>query len=1080
MFCLLCCFSLSYEKVTIARSGVNASYTIVVPSVNGIVQKYHNYAAKQLQKFIENITTVKLNITTDDCELPEHAILIGVTKYSKQIAPELRDIDKDLDAFHLIVKGNYVLLNGGSRGVVYGVYETLERYGKVRFFATYMLVVPKAETFDLPKELDFYSCASLQYRESYDMDLGEDYSWYSYERYDSGECYITPEMGGNYFRGSGVHSILNLISSSKYPISRYPERYALTREGGTDRTYTQACLSNEDNYKEILNNIKSKNYESFVEVSQNDGNEWCHCSKCLAKYIKYGNRTSGLWIDLINRLANDLASERPNLHFRTLAYVNTNLPPKNIKVHKNVIIRLCEYSNNHAIPVEESNYPGSKEFMEALKGWTEIASKVMVWMYPINYMDSTLIHPTWFTISRDIQTFAKYGVWGVFFDGTAAQRNGIGRMFSDFDKMNNYAVMKSSWNASLDPDDIMNDFLRLYYGPKAAPYIRQYLDEAYGLVKKFTKGPLYIDAFINYQVFEPLRSPFLEHGYELWQRAIEAARTDSDPRYLYNTQTGSITLKMSIYRYYKDYVIPAEWTAKSIKFKPPKILGEIAKDIPEYCPSMTVPDPRSNRYCYLGQKDSNELEVRNFFSNLTTEFTPYTISCGESTFGSKGGRFYGRGGLLLYKNWNYLDYTNGGFDFNVMSGTNQINITYNVLFSDDAQSYQYSMLNYAISKKYAASGNGVKGTFTCTSNKGTSPFMSNVVTASLNLGSDGASVVWQTADNKWKGFALADSEESRLVGFKNNAQQFTVASPTTKKGVKFVLSQQPEGVSIKLNRTSKVLTVYIVFRKTNVATVTYQATLTPLTDVTGFTAPSKNTDVYKGGLQWFEQDLLYSDMAVAYHGGDDDAYGGCAIILAAYKKFFNVTVPNQEPNQIHLYDIYNFSFHVRCDVTNASADSFSIGFMDDYEGMWVNRVTGKNASSYKWYSAGEKNITHTTRFYLLLKEGSSKCYVDCIRAEPVKLMPFTAEAAPTFQEVRDLDPMPEVDLYKLNRVTNDASKSGNGPKVAAICVFTILGIGIVCIIGAILYRRKYGPLDKKSEDDKNDDGKDVLGVRIIV
>ena len=288
MFFFLFITSFAQENVTIARSGENSSYTIVVPSVDGTVQRYHNYAAKQLQKFIENITTVKLNIITDASDLPEHAILIGITKYSKQIAPELKEIEKDLDAFHLIVKGNYVLLNGGSRGVVYGVYETLERYANVRFFATYMLVVPKAETFDLPKDLDFYSVADIQYREAYDMDLGENYAWYSYERFDSGECYITEDMGGNYFRGSGVHSILRLISSNVYSMSNYSERYALTKEGGTTRTSLQACLSNEDNYKVILDNIIKGGRKNFVEVSQNDGNDWCHCPKCIAKYMKYG------------------------------------------------------------------------------------------------------------------------------------------------------------------------------------------------------------------------------------------------------------------------------------------------------------------------------------------------------------------------------------------------------------------------------------------------------------------------------------------------------------------------------------------------------------------------------------------------------------------------------------------------------------------------------------------------------------------------------------------------------------------------------------------------------------------------
>ena len=80
-----------------------------------------------------------------------------------------------------------------------------------------------------------------------------------------------------------------------------------------------------------------------VPISQNDSyviESYCTCENC--KQINREERSySGTLIWFVNRVAEELKDEFPDVIFETLAYQFSALPPRNLKPAENVIVRYC-------------------------------------------------------------------------------------------------------------------------------------------------------------------------------------------------------------------------------------------------------------------------------------------------------------------------------------------------------------------------------------------------------------------------------------------------------------------------------------------------------------------------------------------------------------------------------------------------------------------------------------------------------------------------------------------------------------------------------------------------------------------
>ena len=226
------------------------------------------YAAEELRDFTERMTGVRLPIVTDEGPLPPKAIV-------------LRKNAGGDDAFRLVVRGTRLHIEGSDvRGVLYGVYELLERFGGCRWYASWHTVVPKLDAFSVPDDLDDAQAPAF---------LCRDVHWWDYfkgdfaarNRVNGGSNKLQARHGGNTWRfGGGLgncHTFERLLPPEKY-FDEHPEYFSMVN-GVRLKERTQLCLTNPDVLRLVTSNVLARIRKDpgakFYGVSQNDWRNWC-------------------------------------------------------------------------------------------------------------------------------------------------------------------------------------------------------------------------------------------------------------------------------------------------------------------------------------------------------------------------------------------------------------------------------------------------------------------------------------------------------------------------------------------------------------------------------------------------------------------------------------------------------------------------------------------------------------------------------------------------------------------------------------------------------------------------------------
>lgn len=163
----------------------NAAATIVIPmtpqrkntdkeKVQALEAEIAKRAAVDIQKYIEAVTGAKLKIITSDKELPNgNIIFIGESRYTKKLGIKASDLPLEGFRVKTFDKGvaivgrmpdkrenfrsgveyiAYTVRNSASLGLLFGVYDFLERFCGVRWYYPGKLgcYVPKRDTIMIP------------------------------------------------------------------------------------------------------------------------------------------------------------------------------------------------------------------------------------------------------------------------------------------------------------------------------------------------------------------------------------------------------------------------------------------------------------------------------------------------------------------------------------------------------------------------------------------------------------------------------------------------------------------------------------------------------------------------------------------------------------------------------------------------------------------------------------------------------------------------------------------------------------------------------------------------------------------
>ncbi|MDR3228848.1 MAG: DUF4838 domain-containing protein [Puniceicoccales bacterium] len=538
------------SALVLAKRGQTASYTIVRPASASPSQIY---AAEELQHFTEKMTGVKLPIVTDAAPLPTHAILLGETRHNTALVGSDNRIGTDTgigtstrtgtrgsfgeDGFRIVARPPHLLVVGSAkRGTLYGVYELLERFGGCRWYASWHSVIPIRDTFAVPATFDETQKPAFALREPFWFDMFNG-DLAARNKVNGNRATLTERHGGHSHRfGGGLgscHTFNQLLSPEKY-FDAHPEYFSEIK-GRRVKKRTQLCLTNPDVLRivtaNVLERIRKDPGADFYGVSQNDWYNFCECANCKAVDDREGSH-AGTMIEFVNKIAEAVEKEFPNVTIETLAYQYTRKPPKNVRPRHNVMPCLCTIECDFSLPLDISTFAENRKFVSDIRGWHAISKRLYLWDYTTNFRFYTSPSPNVLTLQANVKFFRANGVDYLFEQGAYQGRHG------DFAELKAWLLSKWLWNPDLPVEPLLNDFFTGYYGA-AAPLVRRYFDELHTFHRAAVKP---------WRIYDSITDPvipdaFIEKSISLWQQAENAVK--DSPAHSYNVRMAALPVLQS-------------------------------------------------------------------------------------------------------------------------------------------------------------------------------------------------------------------------------------------------------------------------------------------------------------------------------------------------------------------------------------------------------------------------------------------------------------------------------------------------------------------------------------------------------
>ncbi len=423
-------------------------YKIIIPaSADTQIQ----IAAKELQSYLEKISSVKIALTTDE----------QTTRPPKTISVFS---DPTLNSPHTVSykaeKENLVISGGSSQSTLYAVYEFLERELGCLWLSPEEEKVPTLSTISIPANLNYIYTPDVTTRTMHSE------LFYNYHGF-ADKHKVTHEAFPYYVPTARVHTFHRFVPEKTFG-DKHPEYYALR---GNQRLHTQLCLTNPEVLQIIKDSVRIyfERYPeaSVISVSSNDNTQYCQCEKCQKIDGEEGS-PSGTMI----RFVNEIAKEFPDKTISTLAYQYTRKPCKT-KALDNVLITLCSIECDRSGPIEEK----SPDFAKDLMGWKKLSNNIRIWDYTTQFTNILAPFPNIYSLQPNIQFFRNNHAKWIF-----EQHSNLP---SELFELRSYLTAKLLWNPDIDAEQVIAEFVNAYY-EEAGIYVKKYIDTIH---KELLKDP---------------------------------------------------------------------------------------------------------------------------------------------------------------------------------------------------------------------------------------------------------------------------------------------------------------------------------------------------------------------------------------------------------------------------------------------------------------------------------------------------------------------------------------------------------------------------------------------------------------
>jgi len=472
-------------------------------------------ACRELTAYLAQMTGKRLaTVTVTNGIVEPGMIAVGRLAVKRGIIrqEELDDVQRDGYVVK-VLRGRAGICGWRDLGTLYGVYAFLENAG-VRFYAPDCEVVPQKSELRIDK-CEIHKKPFYEFRryDNSNLKLGQS------PIHDTADPHAIGEPVAGW-----VHTMDYLVPYERYH-AEHPEYFALQKDG--QRSHMQLCLSNADVRRiaaeRLLYLMERENDRMFFIVSQNDNEAWCQCAQCRAydpapsadMNKNVGNRQmADRNLNFVNELARAAAKKYPDKRILTLAYVDTQRPPLREVPEANVRVMYCPYwpqtkCQSHGLDCERN-----RESFENFKGWlAKCPQNMYVFDYPSGCRRPYEPFGSFYGMKWKLDYYAAHGIGGIVFCGRP----------TNFGVMFDFVFSRLLWDPQADFEGLLDEFLKAYYGPAAAP-LRRYFNYLHEVIAKRPVHQYCVE--VNSELVTPVTPEYAVKAYGLFAEAEAAVGND--------------------------------------------------------------------------------------------------------------------------------------------------------------------------------------------------------------------------------------------------------------------------------------------------------------------------------------------------------------------------------------------------------------------------------------------------------------------------------------------------------------------------------------------------------------------------
>lgn len=436
------------------------------------------FAAEELQAYLLKATGAQLPIKAGAPAAGEAAVVVSLVGTVPQlgIQPTPAEAKLGVEGLSRRTEGSRLLvLGGGPRGVVYSAYDFLESLG-CRWYWPGDLgeVVPQLASVTVAEVRRTFEPSFIRRHAMGGGEAGDPAwnravkDWLVKNRQNfwvhplADDPEFMAKRGGTYTKIGSGHNWQHIIPAARY-FKAHPDYFAQVR--GKRIPNGQLCLTNPEVLKlltayALVGAAKMAEDPNilFVDITQNDGDDWCECAPCKAVDDKDASTHADILLWALNPIAEAMAKRNPKALLHTYIYSGADGPPNWIKPAANIHCEQTNYCYNYGASFLRPGGPQAR-FKEKFDAWTSLATLRGVYEYFGFYNWLEALPVALYRLQEEVGYYERNGVHGFYSENQ--QRWATNHLLY-------YAFSRVWWDHTTDVPAMLDEFFRLFYGPAEA------------------------------------------------------------------------------------------------------------------------------------------------------------------------------------------------------------------------------------------------------------------------------------------------------------------------------------------------------------------------------------------------------------------------------------------------------------------------------------------------------------------------------------------------------------------------------------------------------------------------------------